>query len=166
MKTAALVLALAVLATPVFSQNRGFAVSFDVGNDEELSRNVMNRVMKQIDQVLADQMAKRYAQGLCDTGGLYIAPSPKDRQERQDITITITCTHGFCFSNLEYWPIREIGLHTTLGNCIAEGSEAELAQKIIDHYAQNTSVEQLAFASRRFKTLLNRAIIMFPKGVK
>jgi hypothetical protein len=164
MKAAALVLALVMLATPVFAQNH--VVGFDVGNDEELSRSVMNRVTKQITQVLADQMAKQCAKGLCDTGGLYIAPSPKDRPERPDIMITITCTHDFCFSNLEYWPIRDLGLHTTLGNCIAEGSEAELAQKIIDHYGQNTSDEQLAFASRRFKTLLNRAIIMFPKGVK
>jgi hypothetical protein len=61
MKTAALVLSLVMLATPVFAQNHPFTVNFDVGNDEELSRNVMNRVTKQIVQVLADQMAKQCA---------------------------------------------------------------------------------------------------------
>ena len=164
MKNAAIVLALVLLAAPVFAQNN--TVGLDVGNDEELSRNVMNRVIKLMPQVLADQMAKQCAKGLCDTGGLYRAPSPKDRKARPDILMTITCAHNSCFSILEYWPIRDLGLHTTLGNCIAEGGETELAQKIIDHFAQNTSDEQLAFASRRFKTLLNRAISMFPKGVK
>jgi hypothetical protein len=166
MKTGALLLVLVMVAPTICAQNPDLKTEFAVGNDEELSRKIMNRVMMQVDQKLVDRLAKKCAQGLCDTGGLYRAPSPKDRPERPDILITITCTHDFCFSNLEYWPIHDLGLHTTLGNCVVEGSESELTQKIVDHFMQNTSDEQLAFASRRFKTLLNRAISMFPQGVK
>jgi hypothetical protein len=156
MKTGALLLVLVMAASTVFAQKHPVKVGFDVGNDEELSRKIMNKVGVQI-------AARQCALGLCDTGAQYTPPA---RTERLDILVTITCVRDFCASNLDYWPIRDLGLHATLGSCIAEGSETELTQKIVDHFMQNTSDEQLAFASRRFKTLLNRAISMFPQGVK
>ena len=163
MKTATLVLVLVMVAPPVFAQNHSLTVQVDVGNDDDLSRKIMDRVTTQIGQELARRMGKQCGQRPCDAGGLY---TPQSRTERSDVLITITCMHDFCASVLEYWPIRELGLHTALASCIAEGSETELTQKIFDHFVQNTSDEQLTFASGRFKTLLNRAISMFPKGVK
>ena len=163
MKTTTLVFAVVVFASSVFAQSHHLKVKLDVGNDDELSRKIVNRVAAQIGHELANRMAKQCAQGLCDTGAQYTPPA---QEERPDILVTVTCMHDFCASNLDYWPIRGLGLHAALDNCIAEGSETELAQRIFEHFVQNTEDERLASASRRFKMLLNQAINIFPKGVK
>jgi len=155
MKTVTLFFAAVMFSSPVFAQNHPLKIGFDVGNDEELSRKIVSKVGVQI-------AARQCALRLCDTGGQYTPPA---RTERLDILVTITCVRDFCASNLDYWPIRDLGLHATLGSCFAEGSETELTKRIFEDFVRNTSDQQLAFASRRFKILLNQAITMFPKGV-
>jgi hypothetical protein len=160
MKIATLVFALITVASTVFAQN---SVGLDVGNDEELSRKIVNKVGPLITQEMVNRLAKQCALRQCDTGAPYTPPS---RTERPDILVTITCMRDFCVSSLEYWPVRNLGLHAALDSCIAAGSETELTQKIFEDFVQNTSEGRLAGASRRFKMQLNEAISAFPKGVK